>query len=279
MSDVDVGSGWASGPGWDLHCGPYQSALSHVGMVDTLVTDTPYSERTHASHSPRTDVLTACERDARWAARGGKRSTINYDFWTPSDVAAFVESWSARVRGWFVSITDSELYPAWRDALRGADRYVFAPLPFVETGSRVRLAGDGPSNWACWTVVARPRTADFHSWGTLDGAHVDPLHGEYVGSYVGPAERKPVTGGKSLHLMRALVRDYSRPGDVVCDPCAGGGTTLLAALMEGRRAVGAEMMPEHFEIARKRLSRGFTPPLIREEREAEMEQLDLTGEP
>jgi DNA modification methylase len=64
--------------------------------------------------------------------------------------------------------------------------------------------------------------------------------------------------------MRALVRDYTRPGDLICDPCAGGGTTLLAGVMEGRRAVGAECMPEHYEIARKRLERGFTPSLFSE---------------
>jgi DNA modification methylase len=53
--------------------------------------------------------------------------------------------------------------------------------------------------------------------------------------------------------MRAIVRDYSRPGDLVCDPCAGGGTTLLAAIMEGRRAIGSEIDPVTFEKAVKRL--------------------------
>jgi DNA modification methylase len=62
--------------------------------------------------------------------------------------------------------------------------------------------------------------------------------------------------------MRALVRDYSRSGQLVCDPCAGGGTTLLAAAIEGRSAVGAEMMPEHYAIAQKRIGRGYTPTLF-----------------
>lgn len=248
----------------DLRFGMWQSVLADV-ECDALIVDAPYSERTHESHSPRTSVLTACERDTKWAARGGKRSSINYDCWSAAQVTGFVSAWSSRVRGWFVSITDSELYPVWRDAFREHGRYVFAPLPFVETGSRVRLNGDGPSSWTCWVVVARPTTQEFLRWGTLDG------------SYYGPNERKPVTGGKSLTLMRALVRDYSRPGDLVCDPCSGGGTTLLAALMEGRRAVGAECMPEHYEIARKRLARGFTPPLFREER-PEPQQVALLGD-
>jgi site-specific DNA-methyltransferase (adenine-specific) len=71
-----------------------------------------------------------------------------------------------------------------------------------------------------------------------------------------------VAGGKPLWLMRAIVRDYTRPGDLVCDPCAGGATTLLAAAMEGRRAVGAEMDPVTFEKASKRLAQGYTPDLF-----------------
>ena len=61
-------------------------------------------------------------------------------------------------------------------------------------------------------------------------------------------------GGKSADLMRALIRDYSRPGDLVCDPCAGGGTTLLAAVQTGRRAVGSEMDPQTHAKAVQRLA-------------------------
>jgi len=59
--------------------------------------------------------------------------------------------------------------------------------------------------------------------------------------------------------MRAIVRDYSRPGELVCDPCAGGGTTLLAAVLEGREAIGTELDPKTFELAVARLRKGYTP--------------------
>jgi DNA methylase len=233
----------------DLRLGRWQDVLADV-TCDALIVDAPYSERTHESHSARTDVLTACARDAKWAATGGQRQTISYDKWTPEHVMEFCGHWSERTSGWFVSITDHVLAPVWERVLQSLGRYVFAPLPLVETGSRVRLAGDGPSSWTCWVIVARPKTREFQRWGTLQGAYVDTN------------ERKPVVGGKPLGIMRAIVRDYSRPGDLICDPCAGGGTTLLAALTEGRRAVGAEMDPKHYEIARKRLAKGFTPPLF-----------------
>lgn len=250
----------------DLRFGRWQDTLQDV-ECDTLIVDAPYSERTHASHSPRTDVLTACERDAKWAAAGGKRSTINYDRWTSEHVGEFCGQWHDRTRGWFVTITDHVLAPVWESVLSGLGRYVFAPLPLVETGSRVRLSGDGPSSWTCWVIVARPKTRDFQRWGTLPGAYVDAN------------ERKPVTGGKPLGIMRSIVRDYSRPGDIICDPCAGGGTTLLAAAMEGRRAVGAECMREHYDIATKRIAKGYTVDMFSGVSRDEPEQTSLLEEP
>lgn len=47
----------------------------------------------------------------------------------------------------------------------------------------------------------------------------------------------------------------SKPGDVVLDPFAGSGTTLLVAERLGRRGVGTEINPEYIEIAKRRLSR------------------------
>lgn len=69
-------------------------------------------------------------------------------------------------------------------------------------------------------------------------------------------------GAKPIGLMRAIVRDYSRPGDLICDPFCGSGTTAIAALSEGRRFVGSEQKPEHHAIAVARLARGYTPDLF-----------------
>ena len=166
------------------------------------------------------------------------RRAISYAGWTPADVHAFVDHWSPRTRGWMVSITSHDLAPVWAEAMEAAGRYVFPPLPWVAPGSRVRLVGDGPSSWTCWIIVGRPRKGNdrdgrpFSKWGTLPGA------------YVMTSDRSGHIGGKPLALMEALVRDYSRPGDLVCDPCAGYGTTLAAALRQGRRAIGSEMDPE-----------------------------------
>lgn len=66
-------------------------------------------------------------------------------------------------------------------------------------------------------------------------------------------------GGKPLWLMRAIVGDYTNPGDVVVDPCAGGGTTLIAAAELGCTAIGAELDPETYAKAQARIAKGYTP--------------------
>jgi site-specific DNA-methyltransferase (adenine-specific) len=73
-----------------------------------------------------------------------------------------------------------------------------------------------------------------------------------------PEKSEPllVVGGKPLWLMRELVKDYSRPGELVADCCAGGATTLIAASLEGRRAIGAELDPDTFAKAQTRIAYG-----------------------
>jgi hypothetical protein len=67
---------------------------------------------------------------------------------------------------------------------------------------------------------------------------------------------------KPLSLMRWLCRLTKTPtGGVVLDPFAGSGTTLLAAVLEGRRAIGIEKNPGYAETARKRLA-GAQGPLF-----------------
>lgn len=212
----------------DLRLGDWQTALAGVNC-GVLIVDPPYSARTHAASTTRNDGVDA------------DGLTPTYDGWTPDDVHAFVSEWSPRTDGWMVALTDSELIPIWKDAYRAAGRYAFAPVPCVTIGGSVRVSGDGPSSWAVYAMVARPATQAFVKWGTLPGA------------YVGEREQGAKSGrGKPSWLMDALVRDYSRAGDLICDPMAGYGSTLFAALRAGRRAVGSERDAEaHTEAMRR----------------------------
>jgi site-specific DNA-methyltransferase (adenine-specific) len=56
--------------------------------------------------------------------------------------------------------------------------------------------------------------------------------------------------------MEYLVRTYTDPPDLVVDPYAGSGITLLAARRLGRRAVGVEAEERYCEATARRLDEG-----------------------
>lgn len=216
------------------------NSLDGIVGCDALITDPPYSERTHAGHDASAAGHAGAGHD------GSDRRPVSYGFWSRDDAWAAVRSWHPSTRGWMVLLTDHVMARELGEALEAVGRYVFAPVPAVITGAGVRLSGDGPSSWTRWIVVARPREAPYSTWGTLPGA------------YVGRREEMPWIGGKPLWLMSALVRDYSRPGDLVCDPCCGAGTTMVAAKSLGRKWVGYDIDPEAVRVSRERLAAGVT---------------------
>jgi len=222
----------------DLRCGDWRDVLADVDEVDCLITDPPYGARMHTGHSRVKVSGLAVNQE------------IPYASWSADDVRVFVAAWAPRTRGWFVAMTSHDLWPAYEGALLEHGRYVFHPLPAVVRGMSVRLVGDGPASWAVWVVVARPRSKDYATWGSLPGAYVTSNAGRCF------------VGGKTMQLMSAIVRDYSRPGDLVCDPCAGYGTTLAAAVGLGRRAIGAELDPATHARAIERFRRGTQLDLL-----------------
>lgn len=223
-------------------------AMRRAGVVaDALVVDAPYSERTHAGHRGGCDVDSDAYAHAATSIerRRARRSDLDYQAWAAADVAAFGSTWSGLCRGWRVSITDHVLSSAWERWYEDEGLYSFAPVAWLGA-TRPRLVGDGPSASACWLMVARPRTVTMSRWGALRADYVIRSRASDEGGII---------GGKPRALMLAVVGDYSRDGDLVVDPCAGGGTTLVAAIELGRLAVGCEPDAGRYEIARARCSK------------------------
>jgi hypothetical protein len=59
---------------------------------------------------------------------------------------------------------------------------------------------------------------------------------------------------QSLSGFQEIVRIYTNPQDVICDPCMGWGTTLCAATRLARtRCIGIELLADRYAYARQRL--------------------------
>lgn len=239
---TEAGAAYKSG-NIELRQGDWRQVLADLHGVDCLCTDPPYSDRTHKGQRTGSSV-----RDP----------TIAYDCLTPEGAREVAEFWAPRVRYWALIFGDHLAYRYHEEAWLAAGWYVFAPVPWMTDTPPPRLAGDGPACAAEYLMVARPRRR-------LEQARMGSRPGRYMvrgrRSCDAPVG---IAGQKDLGGMRALVRDYSRPGDLIADPFSGSGSTLLAAAAEGRRAIGAELDPDTYRLAVRRLSAGFTPPLFQE---------------
>lgn len=56
-----------------------------------------------------------------------------------------------------------------------------------------------------------------------------------------------------VELVERLVLSMTRPGDIVLDPYLGSGTTVVAALKNGRVGYGCDIQEEYIEIAKQRI--------------------------
>lgn len=223
-----------------LFHGPYEETLAGV-QANHLITDPPYGGRTHKGYDSVGDQI-------RSATGQRTRNVIGYTHWSPTVVRGFVAYWANRVSGWMVCFTSHDLIPAYMEAYEAAGRYAFAPVAFIERSPR--LLGDGPSSWVRYIMISRPRSRKWlrNNKGCRPGAYLPPTDGPIRDRLV-----KKHLGAKPVWLMKALINDYSHPGDIIVDPCAGSGTTLKAAHDLGRHSIGSEIDSEAYERAREAL--------------------------
>jgi hypothetical protein len=237
-----------------LYLGDCMDILPTLPKVDAVITDPPYSERTHAGH----DLI---PRGA--TSDAATRSKLGYHALTESDVTELSHAYAMACDGWVVWMTDHMLAPVIQRELQGLGRYVFAPLPFFQAGRSVRISGDGPCSWTDWIVAARTKAQV--KWGTLPGGYI-----------AGPGwNDKARMGGKPTLLMEALVSDYSRPGQTVLDTHMGAGTTGVACIRTGRKFIGCEVDPEAFALSCRRIEQAVSQGQLFAEPQPSHEQLAL----
>ena len=79
----------------------------------------------------------------------------------------------------------------------------------------------------------------------------------------GPGEGGLHPTQKPVRLMQALIELTTKPDQIVIDPFAGSGTTLVAARNLGRRYIGYELEDKYVQVCRHRLDESdqlrFTP--------------------
>ena len=67
---------------------------------------------------------------------------------------------------------------------------------------------------------------------------------------------------KPVGLLKRLIEIFTDKGDVVIDPCAGSGTTLLAAAQCGRKAYGFEIKKDFYKEAQTKILNNIQASLL-----------------
>lgn len=74
---------------------------------------------------------------------------------------------------------------------------------------------------------------------------------------------------KSIYVIKNLIEIFTDPGDVVIDPVAGSGVTLLAAEMLGRKSYGFEIKKEYVEAFNNQLANNIQTTFMQYQYEQE----------
>ncbi len=118
-----------------------------------------------------------------------------------------------------------------------------------------------PSTLATWgtqrqRAVVGASGARTRSSRTADASPGTPLGDVWEIGIIGPVarERTGYPTQKPEALLERLINTCTGPDDLVLDPYAGSGTTLVVAPRLGRRVLGIDQSPEALDVMRQRLA-------------------------
>lgn len=228
----------------ELRCGDWRDVLADVTECDAVITDPPYSQRTEDGVRSGSTM-----KDQR------NQVGMGYHPIDEKSASRFCKHWGPRC-GWVLVCCDHITWRWFDDHMDGIGRYTFPPVVIAKHGAAPRMCADGPASQCEYIAVSRPRSSTFVGfWPGIPGwyAMQTVRHGH---------DHCGVRGAKSIETMRAIIRDYTKPGDLIIDPFAGSGTTLIAARQEGRDCIGAEIDPETYAKAKKRIEKPYTQELF-----------------
>jgi site-specific DNA-methyltransferase (adenine-specific) len=97
-------------------------------------------------------------------------------------------------------------------------------------------------------LAARWESSDFTEQG---GSRSDVIKARVI-----PSSDRTHPVEKPTALLAPLIEPTTPPGGLIVDPFAGTGSTILAARVAGRRAIGIESEERYCEMAARRLSQG-----------------------
>lgn len=204
--------------------------------VKCVITDPPYSDKTH--ESTRTNNTANGRRGNRVLS-----GSFGFDHVSLAEVSTLLSDLGRLTQGWVIANLDyKHAFPL--EAAPPPGLRLLRIGMWVKTNPNPQISGDRPAQG--WESIGY-----FHR----DGLRPSWTGGGKAGNFILPSSQgQGHPTSKPLPMVSQFVRWFSQPGDLILDPYAGSGTTLLAAKNEGRLALGCEINEAYCELAAKRLT-------------------------
>lgn len=223
--------------------------------VDHVIGDPPYEDELHKAMGriQRTDGREMVQDLGFDGVNAGR-----------ADIAAAAVAASA---GWVILFTLAEGVRAWRDDLQAAGAKWDTTCFWIKPDASPRFNGQGPARGAeCFVTSWAGKGHRRWNAGGKRGVYTHCVNTGRQGEH--PTE-KPVP------LMMDLVQDFTQPGQVICDPFLGSGTTGVACVALGRRFIGIEQNERWFDLACRRIEEAYKQPRLFAEPVSKPTQTDL----
>jgi site-specific DNA-methyltransferase (adenine-specific) len=221
--------------------------------VDHIICDPPYEESVHAggvsvrSESEQFGRSRKGDPFKNRCAEQGWRTELSFAHMGDDERWKVAAMMTRVCRGWILVFCSIDGVSKWQQALTDAGARKRTTCIWIKEDATPRFTGDAPAFGFECIVLA---------WNG-HGRSVWNGHGK-VGIYKGtrrPSTTRRHPTEKPDYLMEALVTDFTRPGELICDPYSGGGSTLIAAKRLGRKYLGWEMNPAYHKLGTDALRR------------------------
>ncbi len=239
-----------SGDRAQLWEGDALAVLADLGgaTVDAVVTDPPYSsggmvrgdraQTTKSKYVGSEQVRNGTGGGALLNFVGDNRNQRAYAYWCALRMAEALRA--TKPGGYLLVFTDWRQLPSTADAAQAGGWVWRGIIPWVKTAARPQSGR--PTNIAEYVLWCSngPIPVDY-SRPVLPGFH----------EVAAPRTRVHITQ-KPVELMRRLV-EIAPPAGTIRDPFMGSGTTGVAAMITGRRFIGAEIVHHNMRVAERRI--------------------------
>jgi hypothetical protein len=220
-----------------LYLGDALEVLPTIGKVAHVIGDPPYEAIMHASKSGIKGLVRP-DGSHHW-------KPLDFD---PIDAirADVVRLGGEICDGWFIVFCTSEGVGRWADEINASPMKYKRACVWIKPDSTPQMNGQGPAQGAEHFVCAWAGTG--HAKWNAGGKR-----GVYTHLVNNPERTGLHPTEKPRRLMAEILKDFTSPGETVCDPFMGVATTGVAAVQMGRPFIGIELNETYFDIACRRI--------------------------